>query len=119
MGKERFDELTETSVDELYAVSGSGTGFPSDKYVELTLGASGSEYEAPANGYVYLVKASTAASQYANIYNGSGVSYNNRSTASGQDTIVLAQVFKGKNFKVEYNLAGETKTFRFIYAEGE
>lgn len=92
---------------------------PSNRYIDLTLGASGATYTAPANGYAYLIKTSTASGQYINIYNGSGVSYNTRSPASGKDNIVLAQVLKGKNFKIEYDMAGETKYFRFIYAVGE
>ena len=117
--KEQFDGISDLASDELYAVSGSGIGFPSSDYEDLTLGASGTEYTAPANGYAYLIKASTASGQYVNIYNGTGVSYNTRSTASGKDNIVLAQVLKGKKFKIEYDMAGETKYFRFIYAEGE
>lgn len=32
----------------------AGAGMPSDKYIDLTLGASGSTYTAPANGYFYI-----------------------------------------------------------------
>lgn len=119
LSKERFNTVAEPGSAELWAISGSGFGFPSNNYEDLELGASGTIYTAPANGYVYIVKASTAASQYVNIYNGSGVSYKGYSTTSGQEVLALASVLKGKNFKVEYSLAGTTKTFCFIYAEGE
>lgn len=118
MSQDKFETISETD-DELYAVNGSGIGFPSSRYEDLILGASGTTYTAPANGYAYVNKESTASGQYVNIYDGTVASHRNISSASGQPILVIAPVLKGKNFKVEYTAGGTTKQFRFIYAEGE
>jgi hypothetical protein len=118
MSQDTFNNIEQVD-DELYAVSASGIGFPSSRHEDLTLGASGTTYKAPANGYAYVNKESTASGQYVNIYDGTVASHRNISSASGQPILVLAPVLKGKNFKVEYTAAGTTKQFRFIYAEGE
>lgn len=97
----------------------SGMSMPSNTYVDLTLGASESTYTAPANGYVYLAKASTAANQWFNIYdnqNEISVAYN--AHASGQVMKGYLPILKNHSFTVAYNLAGATENFRFIYAKG-
>ena len=66
--KERFDGITELAADELYAVSSSGFGKPSSKYIDLTLGASGTEYTAPADGFVAVGGHATATGGYAELY---------------------------------------------------
>ncbi len=41
----------------------SGLGMPSNRYIDLTLGASGATYTAPANGYIFLEMVGTQAQQ--------------------------------------------------------
>ncbi len=117
--KEQYDGISVPATDELYAVSGSGFGFPSNRFEELELGASNTEYIAPANGYAYINKESSASGQYVNIYDGTAISRRSISSASGQRLIVAAPVLKGKKFKIDYSAAGTTHQFRFVYAEGE
>jgi hypothetical protein len=117
--KEQYDGVSVPATDELYAVSGSGFGFPSSNAEDLELGATGTTYTAPANGYVYVNKSSTASGQYVNIYDGLSSSYRSISSGSGQPLLVHATVRKGKKYRVEYTAAGATNTFKFIYAEGE
>lgn len=117
--KEQYDGISVPAEDELYAISSSGFGFPSSNYEDLELGASGTTYKAPANGYAFIIKESTASGQYVNIYDGTAISRRSISSASGQSVVVAAQVLKGKNFKIDYSAAGTTRIFRFIYAEGE
>ena len=90
----------------------SGWGMPSNKYINLTLGASGTQYTAPANGYFWA----------GGNAGGIRLSANNMSISSnllnnywgGQ---AFMPVKNGDKVKVEYN--DSTTMVRFIYAEGE
>ena len=94
---------------------------PSGKYIDLTLGASGSTYTAPANGYYAIDKTAGAQHQYVNLKN----------TTAGMSIIQHAgndnnyhcagfiPVRKGDILVVNYGAKGATNYFRFIYAEGE
>ena len=104
----------------------SGYGMPSNKYIDLTLGASGSTYTAPANGYVTV---------FGNFQNANGFLYilditgdrNNCSViskaGSGDWTCAATLLIrKGHTFEVTYNYNPTTVSyglFRFYYAEGE
>lgn len=55
--------IEETKVDK-----NSSWGFPSNRYIDLELGASGSTYTAPANGWYYLQKLSGANYQFSVIF---------------------------------------------------
>ena len=97
---------------------------PSDSYVDLTLAPSGSTYTAPANGYVFIAKASGAARQYVSvgIKDASGQSviedYNLVSSTT-QNLTILFPISKGATYVIGYNATGATNFFRFIYAQGE
>lgn len=96
----------------------STQAFPSNKYIDLTLGASGATYTAPANGWFQLTKSTTASGQYINIAVNK-ISTQTHSTGSGQNLAVFAPVLRGANVGVYYTAGGTTSGFRFIYAEGE
>lgn len=101
----------------------SGWAMPSDRYIDLTLGASGSTYTAPANGYIYFSKdRSGSSNQYAVISGASdGIpgSLGDGAQADGYGVHILRPIKKGTTFRVTYTLTGTTKYFRFVYAEGE
>ena len=98
----------------------SGLGMPSNKYIDLTLGASESTYTAPANGWYVVSKTSTASGQYMNMINTTNnISIETNATASGNWTRCYLPVKKGDNITIAYSVAGTTNYFRFIYAEGE
>ena len=99
---------------------------PSDKYVDLTLGASGATYTAPADGYIYFMcKLKNVGARYfvnckgkteATIY---GVLVTQAGTAALSSTL---PVKKGDTFFIGYD-AYDTSAevpyiFRFIYAVG-
>jgi hypothetical protein len=91
----------------------------SNKYTDLTLGASGTTYTAPANGWFTISKAANATGQNIAIQNMSNylrmqVSPNK----SGAWGCVYCPVLKGQQVYVSYDLGGATQEFRFIYAEG-
>ena len=120
--KEQYNGITEPATDELYAISGSGFGFPSDsRYVDLELGASGSRYRAPANGWFSFVSERTTASgQYCRLISlGSGMDFRQSSyaSASGQWIEVVLPALRGQNIDVYYTAL--VSKFRFVYAEGE
>ena len=98
----------------------SGWGMPSSRYIDLTLGANGSTYTAPANGYFYLVKV-------AGKDNGD-IRFTNKTKGIVQEVLpkvstnwmyVRMEAQKGDVFEIVYGATGDTKKFRFIFAEGE
>ena len=108
-------EVLSTKTDKLQACEAS---FPSSKYIDLTLGASGTTYTAPANGWVCFKKTANAAGQYVNIVSGRMVSQLISHQANDGLPCWLA-VKKGSNYSVNYNAGGTTNAFCFIYAQGE
>lgn len=94
----------------------SGWSMPSNKYITLTLGASGATYTAPANGYFTLFGHVNSAE----IYNTSGSNLYwgvNGPTSTFKGVSCLAK--KGDIVKIYYTTYGDNVIFRFIYAEGE
>lgn len=100
----------------------SGNAMPSSAFINLTLGASGSSYTAPSNGYFYLNKVV-----------GSDWYYTSLDVYTSSDTFlysvfadcyrtspatIIVPVFKGQKVTVNYNASGVTNYFRFIYAKG-
>lgn len=98
----------------------TGWSFQSNKYKNLTLGASGTHYIAPADGWFVINKRSTGAQQYVNFGKigsiptvGSFIAY-----ASGVECWSFQSVLKGEEVKVYYTCGGKLEWFRFIYAVG-
>lgn len=93
----------------------STQGKPSNRYINLTLQASGTQYTAPANGYV-LVAGTKDWIDIAVLSNALGFCAGGRSSdgfARG-----FAPVKKGEAFTVYYGSAFVKTNFRFIYDEG-
>ena len=96
----------------------SGLGMPSGRYIDLTLGASGSTYTAPANGWFVFGRKTT---------NPAGCGLSNQTTGIGCSYVVernwtmCANVpaKKGDVVSITYWQGDSTTIFRFIYAEGE
>lgn len=90
---------------------------PSNKYIQLTLGASGTTYTAPANGYFALTGTVTSELHY--IYMASNnISIQVTGTNINQQIHEFIPVKKGANLFITYSNVNDFK-FRFIYAEGE
>ena len=96
----------------------SGWAMPSTKQLSLTLGASGTSYSAPADGWFTVGKASGTSGAYFNLVNetaGIGL------TSDGYQTgnkLLFVPVSKGDVVKCTYTFSGSTSFFRFIYANG-
>ena len=110
----RIGEQLATKTNMLQA---SGAGMPSNKYINLTLGASGSSYTAPANGWFYCRSDTSGAGgwMYAIAKNFNMVS---NAYADNSTVIIFCPVLKGDSVQFSYSNS-KGHVLRFIYAEGE
>lgn len=96
---------------------------PSDRSVNLTLGASGTAYTAPADGYVVFCRTSTATNQSVVLRAGSRsateaiIQTEGQSSGSGNHVAVFIPVKKGETFYTVYS-GGNPMSFKFTYAQG-
>ena len=98
----------------------SGYGMPSSKYIDLTLGASGTTYTAPANGWFYLCKTGKTNQFMKAFCNNKGYSvYACCPNFDGASPDILIPCEKGDVISIAYDVSGATQAFRFIYAGGE
>lgn len=97
----------------------SGLGMLSDKYVGLTLGASGTTYTAPANGWFYLSKTAGKTDAYISLVINGAFGQTIHVPGAGNQNRTFIPARKGDTLTVTYSATGETSAFRFYYAEGE
>ena len=95
---------------------------PSNKYIDLTLGASGTTYIAPTDGYFMLCKVAGSQWYYVELAvldNEDNYIYGMfTSEYSTSPACVFLPIQKGNKAKITYNATGKTSKFRFIYAKG-
>ena len=98
----------------------SGLGMPSGKYIDLTLGASGSTYTAPASGWFVVSGKPTANGGFCILdTNKYEPTYMTTNTNGWYDRGFIP-VRKGQVMTLRYgNYEIEADRFKFIYAEGE
>lgn len=105
----------------------AGMGMPSSKYIDLTLGASGTTYTAPANGWftlhMFLIANANTSWGTRLIYDGTeiaegGISYTPTQTQG--ENIMTVPIKKGEKVRVEYLYTSTyaNTIFQFYYAEG-
>ncbi len=96
----------------------SHLAMPSSSFIALNLGASGTQYTAPADGYLSLGISATAAGQYASLINTSA--HNMRSMmfaiSVGNWVTPWIPVAKGDVVTIDYTATGTVRYFDFIYA---
>lgn len=128
-GNVDFSNATVTGIDakanidaDNFTATGKSTlasyAMPSSKYIDLTLGASGATYTAPANGWYVLNKTSTGSNQRLAMLSG-GCIVSVFSSASSQPLALMIPCTKGTKIEARYTVAGTTNEFRFYYAEGD
>jgi hypothetical protein len=114
-----------SNVDNNAKILMSGMGMPSNKYINLTLGASGTKYTAPSDGYIQLVKEATEVNQsiaispvelYTGVGNSDCLTYSQ--SVANQILAIYTPVRKGEQFYIYHSPAGSVLTFKFIYAVG-
>ena len=110
--------ITDTTDGIQISVTG-GASMPSSKYIDLTLGASGSTYTAPANGWFICYKGALTTVGYLYMRNNANqLVMETRSTIKGTAVTAYVPVQKGQSILVNYDAVGTINLFRFIYAEG-
>lgn len=98
----------------------SGFAMPSDRYINLTLGATNTTYTAPANGWFYLIKTASASGQYIQFRSYTTNLISKAISVGTTDVLCIFIPVKNKQaLYVDYSAQGATNYFRFIYAEGE
>lgn len=100
----------------------SGLGMPSNRTIDLTVGASGARYTAPGNGYfsAYNANGASGAVRFVNITKGLGI--NSPATAGLSDGVAFVPAETGDVIDMFYTGTFNTTGngwFRFVYAEGE
>ena len=92
---------------------------PSEKYIDLTRGASGTTYTAPANGYYYVntVSYDGNPAHFVFINNTKSFVVQNQVYSSYGSIVLLMPVTKNDSVGIQYGNIGTT-IFRFYYAEG-
>ncbi|WP_405316526.1 hypothetical protein [Faecalibacillus faecis] len=105
-----------TNVNNSGTSRGAGWAMPSSTYINLTLGASGSTYTAPANGWVSMVAVGNQSATWIHaINNTSGAE--GVSQGSGRCCILLP-ILKNESFSLDYGYVLNWLSFKFIYAQG-
>ncbi len=119
--------IEETLVTKTNKVQAAEASMPSGRYIDLTLGSSGTTYTAPANGWFSLRWWSTAsATSYFNLYNttagigmlvvpNQGYAYEQRFFVPAKKGDVISFIYGN----IESDSGTHAKHFRFIYAEGD
>ena len=102
------------------SVEAAEASMPSGRYIDLTLGASGSTYTAPANGWFVISKDFNASNQFVVLYNQANRlrTMQHPGAPSGNASCIMPAK-KGQNVLCEYSLGGNTSWFSFVYAEGD
>lgn len=93
----------------------SGWSMPSSRYIDLTLGASGATYTAPANGYFQIAVLEGTILQ---LYNNTRGSFWKASTSDGEAFAETIACQQGDEIQCYY-VYTIFRWFRFYYAESE
>lgn len=107
-----------TNCTDVANIKMAHNAMPSDKYIDLTLGASGTTYTAPADGYYFINKVAGSDWYYTQIINQSvNMSIFSSEYRTSPCTCIMPAK-KGDTVQVNYNASGTLNAFRFIYAIG-
>lgn len=111
-----------SNITDTAKISIAHLGMPSNVYEDLTLGASGTTYTAPADGFFFVKKIAGSDWYYVQIQvldDNNVLMFDMWDDAYRTSPIALfAPVKKGQNIRIYYNATGNTSAFRFFYAVG-
>lgn len=103
-----------TNVNDSGTSKGAGWAMPSGTLIDLTLGASGTTYIAPANGW-FTIRV---------VLSNGFLSFNNNSNSAGfvsqhsGGNALTIPMLKGQELAIEYSNLTSIVAFKFIYAQG-
>lgn len=104
------------------AAAVSGLAMPSSRYTDLTLGADGTKYTAPANGWFQIDKTAGRNDFAFLVLKNETSGLRNNPSVNGANFAMLSAFvpsIRGNVIIISYNLTGNTNMFRFIYTQGE
>lgn len=108
-----------TNVNNVGTSTAASWGMPSSTYTDLTLGASGSTYTAPANGWFYVLKDVGSTTDSYLRFNNLTKDYEQEAIQrSGFGFADIFPVSKNDVIRITYNMGGNTVACRFIYSNG-
>ena len=113
-------EITEALADKTDMAQAAVASAPSNKRIELTLGASRQSYTLPATGFLCINKVATAANQHAFMQNNTNNAMDINCVVAGANHSCACWCWgqKGDSIRVDYSAAGQLNDFCFVYAEG-
>ena len=111
--KKAYNIMTKSPTNNEYM---SGMGMPSDKHINLELGASGSTYTAPKSGYFFIEKVRGTGDYITAFNTNSKITY--IAAVTQYPSRLLTPCIKGDMVRIDYNLTGNTTAFMFVYAQG-
>ena len=97
----------------------SSWALPSNRYINLTLGATAATYLAPANGYMLADMYGQVANEYVYIFNTTTALGMQSVRGNGGRMIGFVPCKRGDVIQVDYSGTASVCRFRFVYAEGE
>jgi hypothetical protein len=123
------DKITATGTDKLLTapeqeggqpgtLPAGGVSLPGSSYIDVALPANNGTYNAPADGWLAVGKAVTAAGQFLGLHSSPGAVARVYAYSSGQELYVSIPCRKDTLCTFAYNAAGATVYSRFIYAGG-
>ena len=114
-----FADISFSNVNDTADILMAHNAMPSNVYDKLTLGATGTEYTAPADGYVKIYKKTSAVNQYLTLQDiTNNLAMTGLNSTSAQGIQVFIPIKKGNKFTVNYTAGGSETLFIFIYAVG-
>ena len=105
-----------TNITNAGYIKMAGAGMPSSRYIDLTLGASGATYTAPADGY-FLLTMTGNQGEFGELFSDS-VQSSSVIGSTGNWVRVSIPCRKNQIISSYYSATGDVMTFRFIYAVG-
>lgn len=106
-----------SNITDTGKIFASSIGLPSDKYDTMTIGASGTKYEAPSNGWFVYVAQST--SQTSSLYALSTPRLGSATSGFYQMYVYLyVPILKGEEATLSYSVTPTSHSLLFVYAEG-
>ena len=118
---QNVDLINIARMQETIPSQAAHAAMPSNRYINLTPGANGTSYIAPADGWISFAKKLTATGQFVSLSNNTidmSIMGCNASDGSGGNTSCFIPCKKGDKVVTWYSAGGDFLTLKFIYAEG-